>query len=228
VPALGEAPETTAPDRHELVRVVVEHVTSDVPGASDHVCVTSQWAAGVGSEPRGLRPGARYDQLATDQVRLDRIDSLRRRGLSYAQVAAHRHRDGVAPPPRPERFRGSMIARLLSHRGLHGPRPRTMVDTTVLQSHASWLTDGARTMNMPMATGHKWPRMDWVHSRKVAVAAGRGAIWADDHELARLRRLRTYKRQWPAPRYPAALIMPTPRDDVGRTIATAGTAGQRT
>jgi hypothetical protein len=66
-----------------------------------------------------------------------------------------------------------------------------------------------------------------VHSRKVAVAAGRWAIWADDNELARLRRLRTYKRQWPEPRYPAALTTPTPRDDARRTTATAGTAVPR-
>ena len=174
-----------------------------------------------------IRPVARYDQLSTYQVLLDRIDTVRRRGLSDAQVAAHLNRDGFAPPKRPERFSGSMIARLLSHRGLHGPRPRTMVDTTVLQPHEYWLTDFARTMNMPMATVHTWQRMGWVHSRKVAVAAGRWAIWADDNELERLRRLRTYKRQWPEPWYPAALTTPTPRDDARRTTATAGTAVQR-
>jgi len=121
-----------------------------------------------------------------------------------------------------------MIARVLSHRGLHGPRPQAMVDTTVLQSHESWLTDVARTMHMPIATVHTWQRLGWVHSRKVAVAAGRWAIWADDSERERLRRLRTDKRQWPEPRYPAALTMPTPRDDVRRPTATAGTAVQRT
>lgn len=120
-----------------------------------------------------------------------------------------------------------MIARLLSHRGLHGPRPRTMVDTTVLQPHEYWLTDFARTMNMPMATVHKWQRLGWVHSRKVAVAAGRWAIWADDNELERLRRLRAYKRPWPEPRYPAALTTPTPRDDARSITATSGTAVQR-
>jgi DNA invertase Pin-like site-specific DNA recombinase len=228
VPALWEAPETTAQDRQEMVRLLVERVTIEVPGASEHVSVTIQWAGGVCSEHRVIRPVAQYDQLSTYQVLRDRIDSLRRRGLSYAQVAAHLNRDGFAPPKRTERFSGSMIARLLSHRGLHGPRPRAMVDTTVLQSHEYWLTDFARTMNMPIATVHKWQRMGWVHSRKVAVAAGRWAIWADDSELERLRRLRTCKRQWPEPRYPAALTMPTPRDDVRRTTATAGTAVQRT
>jgi hypothetical protein len=121
-----------------------------------------------------------------------------------------------------------MIARLLSDRGLHGPRPRTMVDTTVLQSPASWLTDFASPMTRPRATVHQGPRLGWGPRRNVAVAAGRGAIGADDHALEQLRRLRTDQRQWPAPRSPAALTMPTPRDDVGRTTAPAGTAVQRT
>ena len=51
-----------------------------------------------------------------------------------------------------------------------------MVDTTVLQPHEYWLTDVARMMHMPIATVHTWQRMGWVHSRTVAVAAGRWTI----------------------------------------------------
>jgi hypothetical protein len=82
-----------------------------------------------------------------------------------------------------------------------------MRDGSVLHLHEYWLTDFARRLNMPIATLHKWQRLGWVHSRKVAVAAGRWAIWADDDELERRRR-RAYKRKWPEPRYPAALTTP--------------------
>jgi hypothetical protein len=75
VPALGEAPETTAQDRQEMGRLWRERVTSDVPGESEHVSVTLQWAGGVCREPRVIRPGARDDQLSTSQVLLDRIDT---------------------------------------------------------------------------------------------------------------------------------------------------------
>jgi hypothetical protein len=61
---------------------------------------------------------------------------------------------------------------------------------------------------MPIATLHKWQRVGWVHSRKVTVASGRWAIWADAEELERLRQLRAYKRTWPEPRYPQALTTP--------------------
>jgi hypothetical protein len=65
---------------------------------------------------------------------------------------------------------------------------------------------------MPIATLHKWQRLGWVYSRKVAVASGRWAIWANDDELTRLRRLRAYHRKWPEPRYPQTLTTPTRRD----------------
>jgi len=58
VPALWEAPATTAQDRQERVRVWVARVTIDVPGASEHVSVPIQWAGGVCREHRVIRPVA--------------------------------------------------------------------------------------------------------------------------------------------------------------------------
>jgi hypothetical protein len=58
-----------------MVRLLVGRATIDVPGASEHVSVTIQWVGGVCSEHRVIRPVARYDQLSTYQVLLDRIDT---------------------------------------------------------------------------------------------------------------------------------------------------------
>ncbi len=142
-----------------------------------------------------------------------RIDTLQRARDSFEQIAACLNRDGFYPPKRTDRFNGGMVARLLSRWGLHGPRPRPMVDGSILQANEYWLTDLARELTMPIATLHKWQRVGWVHSRKVAVASGRLVIWADADELERLRRLRAYTRQWPEPRYPAALTTPKGRDE---------------
>jgi DNA-binding transcriptional MerR regulator len=153
----------------------------------------------------------RYDQLSTYSHLLARIDALREEGLSLEQIAAHLNQEGFYPPKRTDRFNGEMLARLLSRRGLHGRRPRAMVDGNLLKANEYWLTDLARQLNMPIATLHKWQRMGWVQSRKVAVASGRLVIWADEEELERLRQLRAYKRQWPEPRYPQSLIKPKDR-----------------
>jgi hypothetical protein len=64
---------------------------------------------------------------------------------------------------------------------------------------------------MPIATFHKGQRVGWVHRRKVPVASGRWALWADADALERLRALRASHRQWPAPHYPQALTTPKRR-----------------
>jgi hypothetical protein len=155
---------------------------------------------------------ARDDQLSHATALVARLDSLRQAGHSCAQIAEHLNREGFYPPKRTERFSGETVARLLSRRGLHGPRPRAMAEASVLRPHEYWLTDFARAVPMPIATLHKWQRLGWVHSRQVTVASGRWAVWADADELERLRQLRTYQRKWPAPRYPPALTTPKGRD----------------
>jgi hypothetical protein len=62
---LWAAPETTAQDRQEIVRVLLEQVTVDVQGDSEQVDVTLRWAGGVQSQHRVSRPVACYEQLAT-------------------------------------------------------------------------------------------------------------------------------------------------------------------
>jgi hypothetical protein len=141
VPALWQAPETTAQDRQEIVRVLVERVTVNVHEDSEQVEVTLQWAGGVTSAHRLRRPVARYDQLSNYPDLLAHIDGLRQSGHSFAQIAAQLNRAGFAPPKRTERFSGETVARLLSRHGLHGPRPRAMDDASVLRPHEYWLAD---------------------------------------------------------------------------------------
>jgi hypothetical protein len=216
MPGLWQAPEMTVQERQEIARVLLERVSVDVHGDSEQVAVTLHWAGGMRSQHCVIRPVARYDQLSTYPQLLARIDTLHHDGVSFEQIAEHLNREGFYPPKRTDRFNGGMVARLLSRRGLHGPRPRAMGEASVLKPHEYWLTDLARELNMPSATLYKWQRSGWVHSRKAAGALGRLALWADDDELARLRQLRLYKRQWPAPHYPATLTGPKNREEGDR------------
>lgn len=217
VPAVWAAPETTPRDRQEIVRLLIERVIIDIQGDSEHVEVTLYWAGGAHSTHRLRRPVARYEQLSNYPELLARIDSLRETGHGFTQIAAQLNRAGFSPPKRTERFTGETVARLLRRRGLHGARPRAMNDASVLRRHEYWLADLARVGPRPVATLHKWQRLGWVHSRKVDVASGRWAIWADADEMERLRRLRAYQRKWPEPRYPLALTMPKPHVEAPHT-----------
>jgi hypothetical protein len=197
------------------VRLLLDQVAVDVRGDSEQVDVTLHWAGGVESRHRLIRPVQRYEQLSTYPRLMARLETLRHEGLSFAQMAERLTAEGFYPPKRTDRFTGEMIARLLSRSGLHGPRPRTMVAAEVLEPHEYWLSDLARELTMPNATLYKWQRLGWVHSRKVAEASGRLALWADADDLERLRCLRAYQRQWPEPRYPQALIQPKERGSDG-------------
>jgi hypothetical protein len=69
------------------------------------------------------------------------MDGLRQAGHSFAQIAEHVNREGFSPPKRTERFTGEMVARLLSRRGWHGPRPRAMAEASILRPYEYWLAD---------------------------------------------------------------------------------------
>jgi DNA invertase Pin-like site-specific DNA recombinase len=84
IPGVWEAPETTAHERQEIVRVLLERVTIAVQGDSDHVDVTLHWAGGVTSQHRVIRPVARYAQLSTYAELMAQIDTLRHGGASCA------------------------------------------------------------------------------------------------------------------------------------------------
>jgi hypothetical protein len=211
LPHIWQAATTTAKDRQEIVRLLLDRVVVNVEGESDQVELTLHWAGGFTSHHRLVRPVTRYEQLSDYQALRGRIDALRKRGESFAQIAERLNQEGFHPPKRAPRFNQSMVARLLGSRGLHGPRPRAMADSQLLEEHEAWLTDLARELNIPVATLHKWQRLGWVLSRKVPVAGGRWALWADADERARLGRLRTFRRRWPNPRYPADLTTPKPR-----------------
>jgi hypothetical protein len=64
VPALWNAPTTTAKDRKELLRALVHDVVLDVRGESDLVHVTIRRAGGRSTEGEVVRSVARYEQLS--------------------------------------------------------------------------------------------------------------------------------------------------------------------
>lgn len=208
---IWRAATTTPQDRQEILRLLLDRIHVNVEGKSEHVEVTLHWAGGFTSHHRLIRPVSRYEQLSNYRALCDRIDALRKQRCSSAEIARHLNAEGFHPPKRTALFNAGSVTRLMAARGRQGPRPHAMTDPALLEEHESWLTDLSRQLEIPVATLHKWQRVGWIHSRKVPVAGGRWAVWADAEELARLRRLRSYRRQWPEPRYPADLTTPKPR-----------------
>jgi DNA invertase Pin-like site-specific DNA recombinase len=211
LPALWQAPTTTAADRQRVVRLLVDEVMVTVRGASERVDVTIRWAGGCRTGHPLVRPVQRYRQMTDYEKILNRIDELRKAERTLAEVAEQLNREGFHPPKRSPLFTKGILAAFLAKRGGQGPRPRAVTDRGILGEHEWLLTDLARKLQMPQATLHRWVRVGWVHARKLPTPGGHWAIWADADELERMARLRTCPRGWSEEPVLAGLTKPKAR-----------------
>jgi hypothetical protein len=213
LPALWQAPGTTAADRQRVVRLLVEEVVVAVQGDSERVDLTIHWAGGQATQHQVVRPVRCYERLADYGRLCKRIDDLREEGLSLAAVAGRLNAEGFRPPKRSTTFNGAIIGQLLWRRGAGGPRPRALAESGLLGEHEWLLTDLARQVGMPPVTLHRWIRVGWVHARKLPTPGGHWAVWADAEELERMARLRSCPRGWSDEPVLAELTKPKARDN---------------
>lgn len=208
LPSLWTSPQTTAQDRQEIVRLLLDQITVAVEGDSEWVEVTLRWAGGFQSQHRITRPVARYEQLSTYPALLSRMKELHRVRTSFERIAEQLNLDGFYPPKRVGRFNATMVSRLLNRLVPADSDTQAILAPGLLEPDEYWLSDLARELHMPRVTLHKWQKAGWVHSRKIADGGGRVALWVDADERERLTQLRHYQRQWPYNRYPATLTTP--------------------
>jgi hypothetical protein len=212
LPTFWQADSTTPEDRQTVARMLLDQVIVSIEGDTDRVDVELCWASGFTSRHAPYRPVQTYEQLSNYEQLVERIDALRAEGKSLASTANVLNVEGFHPPKRASQFTAAMLSRLLRERGVRsGPLPRSVSEGRHLQPHEWWLADLAAELQMPVATMHRWQRVGWVTSRKVAVAQGRWAIFVDADELARLRLLRAARRGWADEPYPRDLITPKPK-----------------
>jgi DNA invertase Pin-like site-specific DNA recombinase len=212
LPALWQADSTTPEDRQTIARMLLDQVVVSIEGDTDRVDVELCWAGGFTSRHALYRPVQTYRQLSNYEQLIERLDALRAEGKSLASTADVLNAEGFHPPKRASQFTAAMLSRFLRERGVRsGPLPRSVREGEHLRPHEWWLADLAAELQMPVATMHRWQRVGWVTSRKVAVAQGRWAIFADAAELDRLHLLRAARRGWADEPYPHDLITPKPR-----------------
>lgn len=204
IPALWRATEVTAAQRKTIVRHLIEQVTLTAPPDSEAADVTVRWAGGFVSQHQVIRPVARYEQMRDYEALCGRLAELKASGLTYAQVAEQLNAEGFRPPKRVARFNANMVRELFYRRGLARSRP----SPHALGADEWWFTDLARELGLPHPTLYTWLRRGWVHSRRLE---GRWVLWADQDELARLRKLRTCPKGWHNQPQAADLAIPKPR-----------------
>ena len=211
IPQLWHADTTTAAERQRLVRFLIEQIEVSVQGETDQVEVTIRWAGGFVSRHSLTRAVQSYEQLADYRRLRARIAELRADGKSMAAVAESLNQEGFRPPKRARRFSKDMVGGFLAKDGRSGPRPVALSARGLLRKGEWLLTDLARHLHMPSATLHLWRKVGWVHARKLPVAGGHWALWADTAELKRLVRLRGHHRPRRDQPIPSELTTPKKR-----------------
>ena len=211
IPALWQSPFTTAAERQQIARYLIERVVVTAPSDSEVADVAVHWAGGYVSRRHLLRPVARYEQLRDYQPLSRRILELRELGRTSAQIAAQLNTEGWHPPKRRATFNAGMVRQVLCRRGEAPTRPVAHA----LGPDEYWLNDLARMLALPHPTLYNWMRRGWVIATKLPPghpAAGRWVFWADARELDRLRRLRACPRSWHCRPQAADLTRPHPPD----------------
>jgi DNA invertase Pin-like site-specific DNA recombinase len=210
LPTLWRADTTEPEDRQAIARLLLEQVTVTVEGNTDRVDVELRWAGGFLSRHALSRPVQTYEQLSNYEELVRRIEAFRAQRKTLAQIAAALNAEGFRPPKRSPSFTKGILSCLLRERRARaGSVSHGAAENRHLTADEWWLADLAAELRMPIATLHRWQRVGWLTSRKIADARGCWAAYADADELTRLRRLRQSPRGWPQP-YPKELTTPKP------------------
>jgi DNA invertase Pin-like site-specific DNA recombinase len=193
IPALWNAPTTTAADRKEIIRQVVERVEVDAQGTSEQVRVRMSWAGGGQTEGVLVRPIARYTDRS-DYARLcARVQELSAAGWSLEAIAHQLEADGFPPLRCGHRWSVSSVQTLRRQLGV-GNTHRHGHSAKALGPEEWWAREVAERLGVPRSSLFTWIQRGVVRARKERGGMQRWIVWADASELERLRAYRHRNR----------------------------------
>jgi DNA invertase Pin-like site-specific DNA recombinase len=181
IPALWNAPETTARERQEIVRCLIERVAIAVSATEQQVDVLIRWVGGFESRHTLRRPVWAYEQLDDFERLRARIRELRRAGWRSPRIAAQLNAEGFQTPKQRREFTADVV-RGLFPRLVPGTERRSGADLQAPQ----WTADAlARRLKIPIKKLKDWVRCGWVQ----AIERPFGGVWilhADEQQLKKL------------------------------------------
>jgi DNA-binding transcriptional MerR regulator len=201
VAALWHAPGTSALDRKQIVRCLVERVIVTVDKATELNEVTIVWQGGITTRHQVARPVGGYEQLKDYRRLTERVRQLHREGLHLTQIAQQLNDEGFVPPRRCGPFTASGVADFVRSLGLVGELFR---DDLIGQDEW-WIPDLAGKLGVISQKIHYWARQGWINSRRTP-SGKHWIVWADQDEIRRLQQLAHRKNSWIAARHPQLVI----------------------
>ena len=208
VATLWSAPGTSALDRKQIIRCIVDRVIVVADKSTELNDVTIVWSGGVTTQHQVARPVGKYEQLRDYRRLTERVTQLHGQGLHLAQIAKRLNDEGFVPPRRRGAFTEATIGSFVRDLGLVGELFRD----DLLAKDEWWIPDLAGKLGVISQKIHYWVKRAWINSRRTP--SGKHLIvWADKDEIRRLRQLAKRKNSWIAARHPELVI---PRARLGR------------
>lgn len=219
IPALWAASSTTAAERKEIIRQVVERVVVDAEGESERVRVRIVWAGGGETEGVVVRPIRELANLSYYPQLCQRLAELSEQHLSAPAIAAQLRAAGYLPARPGADFGAQSVRELQKRLGLRRRRVR-QPDRTGLGPDEWWASELTRLVGISKTAVQLWIQRGWVRARREDGPLRRSIIWADTAELERLRQLQgrslgeEARRRWTEPT--AGVIAPDCQAEKGR------------
>ncbi len=206
LPGLWHAASTTPQDHKEIIRHVVERVVVHVKLNSEYVDVEIHWQGGFTSQHEIVRPVGSYKQMQAFSGFWDRVMKLRSEGRTAAEIATHLNQEGFTTPKHRGPFTADVVLKLLSRRGL-ATKSKSI---EALGPHEWRLSTLAAQIPVSAGKLADWARRGWLHSRR-GRAQRMWIVWADKHEMKRLRKLAAASHRG-CVEYPPELTKPIERN----------------
>lgn len=186
IPALWVAPTTTAADRKEIIRQVVERVVVDVQGSSERVKVRIEWIGGGSSEGVVIRPIGKLSDLSTYPQICQRVQELTEAGWAAIAIARALSDEGYYSARATASFGAQTIRQIQRQVGVRALRPRSRSRQELLPDEW-WPAELVRMLGIPRGSLHHWIRQGLVRARQLDEPLHRWVVWADEAEQERLR-----------------------------------------
>jgi hypothetical protein len=205
VATLWHAGGTSALDRKQILRCLVERVVLVADRSTEMNEVTIVWQGGMETKHQVARPVGSFEQLKDYRRLTERVRELHSSGHHLAQIAEILNREGFVPPRRRGAFTGAGVADFARRLGLFGELFRD----DLREENEWWIPDLARKLKVISVKIHYWVKQGWINHRRTP--SGKHLIvWADEDELRRLRKLGGKKTSWFAAKHPE-LVVPKQR-----------------
>jgi excisionase family DNA binding protein len=169
IPTLWRASTTTAAERKEIVRLLLERVEVAVAGTSENAEVVCRWAGGRRSRHALVRSVRYTAQLSRHTELLERIRAAHAQGLRPPAIARALCADGWRSAHGKSFTEGSVRA-LLTRMGVLSTSPKRPSAVAVRHQDELTVAEIAARLNLPEGTIYNWLHKGRLTARRVAAA----------------------------------------------------------